>query len=160
MVEHAAVNRGVVGSSPTSGAIFSQPVRIETRSSSRVANGAMTWVYILQSTAGKFYMGQTNELAARLESHNRLDRPEGKFTRKNGPWAVVWTEPHQTRAQAMARERQIKRMNLGGFVPLSHQPKELVGPRNLVCNRVLAVDNSGREKIGAPDRRKKVRCEL
>ena len=57
MVEHAAVNRVVVGSSPTSGANFM----------------LMSWVYILQNPAGWFYIGQTDDLPARLANHNRAD---------------------------------------------------------------------------------------
>ena len=70
----------------------------------------MFWVYVLQNSAGKFYIGHTDDLGARLDSHNRTDRVLGKFTRKNGPWHVVWSEEHPTRAAAMGRERQIKRM--------------------------------------------------
>jgi putative endonuclease len=70
----------------------------------------MFWVYILQNPGAKFYIGQTDDLTARLQSHNRTDRIEGKFTRNNGPWRLVWSEEHETRAAAMARERQIKSM--------------------------------------------------
>jgi putative endonuclease len=88
------INRRVAGSSPASGAIF------ET----------MFWVYILQNATGKFYVGQTDNLELRLANHNRTDRVTGKFTRKHGPWTLVWSEAHPTRAAAMARERQIKGM--------------------------------------------------
>ena len=57
MVEHAAVNRVVVGSSPTSGANVC----------------LMYWVYILQNPGGRFYIGQTGDLQARLANHNRSD---------------------------------------------------------------------------------------
>jgi hypothetical protein len=43
-------------------------------------------VYLLQNPTGKFYIGQTEDLPARLDSHNRTDKTLGKFTRKNGPW--------------------------------------------------------------------------
>ena len=68
----------------------------------------MYWVYILQNPDGKFYVGQTNNLSARLESHNRTDKIRGKFTRKFGPWHLVWHEQFSTRPAAVARERQIK----------------------------------------------------
>ena len=74
MAEHSAVNRRVVGSSPTCGAIF--------------------WVYILQNPSGKFYIGQTEDLTARVKFHNRTDNIDGHFTRKNGPWKLVWSEAH------------------------------------------------------------------
>jgi len=76
----------------------------------------MYLVYILQNPLGKFYIGQTENLAARLEFHNRGDCCEGKFTRKNGLWEVVWTEVHPTRGDAMARERQIKRMKSARWI--------------------------------------------
>src|SRR5690242_160984 len=101
MVEQPAVNRRVTGSSPVSGAIFSQmPFS----------------VYILQNPAGKFYIGHTVGLQTRLVSHNRTDQIRRKFTRKNGPWELVWSEPHLTRAEAMARERQIKSMKSSKWI--------------------------------------------
>ena len=66
------------------------------------------WVYLLRNSAGRFYVGQTENLDERLASHNRKDKLAGKFTRKNGPWSLVWSEAHVTRAAAMAREREIK----------------------------------------------------
>ena len=66
------------------------------------------WVYILVNAAGKFYIGQTHDLADRLKSHNSEGVAEGKFTRNNGPWRLVWQEEHSNRASAMAREKQIK----------------------------------------------------
>ncbi|MFZ4597053.1 MAG: GIY-YIG nuclease family protein [Terrimicrobiaceae bacterium] len=68
----------------------------------------MFWVYILQNAVGRFYIGQTDNLDVRIGSHNRTDQLAGKFTRKNGPWILVWSEPHPSRAAAMAREKQIK----------------------------------------------------
>jgi predicted GIY-YIG superfamily endonuclease len=76
----------------------------------------MFWVYILQNPKGRFYIGQTDDLQARLFSHNRTDKVGGKFTRKNGPWELVWSEEHATRASAMARERQIKSMKSARWI--------------------------------------------
>ena len=69
----------------------------------------MFWVYVLQNPSGKFYIGQTDNLPARLANHNRSDKICGKFTRKNGPWTLAWSELHPSRTSAMAREREIKR---------------------------------------------------
>jgi putative endonuclease len=139
MVERAAVNRDVVGSSPTSGAIWFEE--------------AMYWVYVLQNPCGKFYIGQTDNLSARLYSHNRTDKTDGKFTRKNGPWNLVWSEEHPTRSSAMARERQIKGMKsarwireqlFNGRVPLVGINRDVVGSSptsgaifNRVCGKEL-----------------------
>jgi predicted GIY-YIG superfamily endonuclease len=61
----------------------------------------MFWVYILQNPEDRFYIGQTDDLPSRLISHNRTDKVCGKYTRKNGPWELVWSEQHETRASAM-----------------------------------------------------------
>ena len=68
----------------------------------------MFWAYILQNPNGIFYIGQTDDLEARVINHNRTDKVLSKFTRKNGPWTLVWSEQHPTRADAVRRERQIK----------------------------------------------------
>lgn len=65
-------------------------------------------VYILVNPLGRFYVGHTDDLIARLENHNREGPALGKFTRKNGPWKIVWSELHPTRSSAMRREREIK----------------------------------------------------
>ena len=76
----------------------------------------MYWVYVLQNPGGKFYVGQTDDLSARLNSHNRTDKTDGKFTRKNGPWKLIWNEAHLTRSSAMTRERQIKGMKSARWI--------------------------------------------
>ena len=114
MVEQPAVNRRVAGSSPASGA--------------NLIFVSMFWVYVLENSAGQFYIGQTDELAVRLLNHNRTDKIGGKFTRKNGPWKLIWSEAHPNRVSAVQRERQIKAMKsarwireqlLNGRVPTS-----------------------------------------
>ena len=76
----------------------------------------MYWVYILQNKADKFYIGSTADVTQRLESHNDLGPMHGKFTRKNGPWELVWREEHPTRVSAVARERQIKAMKSARWI--------------------------------------------
>ena len=103
MVEQPAVNRRVTGSSPVSGAKF-------------LRNKLMFWVYILQNPEGKFYIGHTDDIPTRLESHNRTDKTHEKFTRKNGPWELVWSEEHPSRSLAVIRERQIKSMKSARWI--------------------------------------------
>ena len=76
----------------------------------------MYCVYVLENPAGKFYIGQTGNLLKRIEDHNRTDAFDGHFTRKNGPWKLVWFETHTSRGDAMKRERQIKRMKSGKWI--------------------------------------------
>jgi len=70
----------------------------------------MFFVYILENPNGRFYVGQTDDLERRVRQHNT---PEGhvhlgKFTHKNGPWTLVWSEPHPSRSDAVRREKEIK----------------------------------------------------
>ena len=73
----------------------------------------MFWVYVLENKRGKFYVGQTANLVLRILDHNRMDGNEGHFTRKNGPWKLVWSEQ---RSSAVRRERQIKQMNSSKWI--------------------------------------------
>ena len=68
----------------------------------------MFCVYVLQNPAGRFYVGHTDNLDTRVMNHNRTDKIAGKFTRKNGPWILVWSEEHPDRTASVRREREIK----------------------------------------------------
>ena len=68
----------------------------------------MFCVYIVQNPKGRFYVGHTENLGNRIVSHNRTDKISGKFTRKNGPWTLVWAEEHPDRSSVTRREREIK----------------------------------------------------
>ena len=76
----------------------------------------MFFLYILENPKGRFYIGHTDDLEERLTNHNRTDKIVGKFTRKNGPWVLVWSEAHPTRPDAMRRERQIKQMKSARWI--------------------------------------------
>ncbi len=76
----------------------------------------MYWTYILQNPQGQFYIGQTDNLTVRVANHNRTDKIAGKFSRKNDPWILVWSEEHSTRSAAMAREKQIKAMKSARWI--------------------------------------------
>jgi putative endonuclease len=66
----------------------------------------MYHLYILQSeSSGRYYVGQTVELASRVAYHNAN---YSKALKNRGPWKLVYSEAYQTRAEAMRRERQIK----------------------------------------------------
>ena len=88
----------------------------------------MFWVYVLENKHGKFYVGQTGNLEARLIDHNRTDSFDGHFTRKNGPWELVWVEEHNTRSSAVSRERQIKRMKSAEWIRRHLLNKAAVNP--------------------------------
>ncbi len=86
-------------------------------------NGSF-WTYVLENNAGKFYIGSTSDFAARLERHNDPTRDRVAYTSKHMPWTLVWSESHDTRASAMAREKQIKCMKSAKWFR-----RELLGKR-------------------------------
>jgi putative endonuclease len=62
--------------------------------------------YILWSESlQRFYIGQTDDLDARLAYHNA---GHVKSTRAGRPWQRVYHETFDTRSEAVRRERQIK----------------------------------------------------
>ncbi len=71
-------------------------------------------VYILQSDRdGSFYIGHTVRLDERLRRHN-----EGRssFTKAKIPWKLIYHEIYGSRAEAMRREREIKRMKSREYI--------------------------------------------
>lgn len=68
----------------------------------------MNYTYMLRCADGTLYTGWTNDLARRVETHNR--GRGGKYTRARLPVALVYAEPHESESDARRREVQIKRM--------------------------------------------------
>jgi putative endonuclease len=68
------------------------------------------YVYILASRRnGTLYTGMTDNLLQRIWKH-RNDVFPG-FTKQYGVKVLVWYEQHENRAEAIRRERQIKKWN-------------------------------------------------
>jgi len=88
------------------------------------------YVYVLISrTAGKRYVGQTDDLARRVVEHNDPAHNPCKFTSKHaGPWELVHHEQFPTRAAAMKREKWLKsgvgRAWLDATVGKAHSPRD------------------------------------
>ena len=70
----------------------------------------MYFVYILENTAGKHYVGYTSDLGQRIKDHNST---KGRWTKKKGPWHLVYKETCSTKEEAYSREKQIKRYKGG-----------------------------------------------
>lgn len=66
-------------------------------------------VYVIGNARGDRYVGQTNDVAKRLQQHNDpLFRGTLHTKRRRGPWKLLYTETFVTRAEAMRRERYLK----------------------------------------------------
>lgn len=69
----------------------------------------MVWtVYMLECADTSLYTGITVDLARRLEAHSK--GKGAKYTKRRGPFTVVFTELQETRGQALKREAAIKAM--------------------------------------------------
>ena len=67
----------------------------------------MYTVYALYSPSfDKIYIGITSDLEDRFKSHNEL-ATKG-FTGKYRPWIIVYTEQHQSKSEALKRDKQLK----------------------------------------------------
>jgi putative endonuclease len=57
----------------------------------------------------KIYVGFTSNLAGRLASHNELSNKG--YTVKFRPWILLYSENHDTKIEAMSREKELKSAN-------------------------------------------------
>jgi putative endonuclease len=74
----------------------------------------MYTTYILQSEkSGRFYVGHTEDITARLKKHNSGGVIS---TRNKGPWKVVYMEGSTTKANANRRELDIKQKKNRAYV--------------------------------------------
>jgi len=71
------------------------------------------YVYIILCTDGSFYTGYTKNIDKRLRMHE--NGKGARYTRMHKPQRIAYLELFDMRAQAMKREKQIKK--------LTHQQK-------------------------------------
>lgn len=67
------------------------------------------YVYILKCSDGSYYTGYTSDLSRRVKQHN--EGVGGRYTRSRRPVKLLYKEECATRAEAMRREREIKKMS-------------------------------------------------
>ena len=66
----------------------------------------MHYVYVLRiKKTGRHYIGQTQDLAKRLQKHSL---GKTKSVKNRGPLEVVYVEKCHSRAETMKREKEIK----------------------------------------------------
>ena len=67
----------------------------------------MFFIYIIYSKrVCKKYIGQTEDLALRLEQHN--SNYFQSYTNNKGPWELIHSEFYLTRSEAILREKYLK----------------------------------------------------
>lgn len=67
----------------------------------------MYFVYVIRNAEGLLYKGQTDNVEKRLLEHNSEDG-ERRYTKRRGPWRIVYQETYETRSKARAREKFLK----------------------------------------------------
>ena len=85
------------------------------------ANQADWFVYLIRCGDGTLYCGIALDVEARLKQHQA--GKGAKYTRGRGPLVLVYREACDTKAEALRKERQIKRMRRAAKL-------RLCGPRS------------------------------
>jgi putative endonuclease len=74
-------------------------------------------VYVIRSSAGRFYVGLSDNPANRLRQHNG---GESKWTKGKGPWQLAWTSEEMSLSEARKLENLLKRQGRGnGFYAMT-----------------------------------------
>ncbi len=66
-------------------------------------------VYILRFSNNHLYIGQTNDLDFRIKQHLASNTKSAKFVKDHESFILVHTERFDSRAEAMQREKQLKK---------------------------------------------------
>lgn len=69
------------------------------------------WVYLLRCGDGTLYCGIALDVAARLKQHQ--EGRGAKYTRGRGPLELAYQEACGSKAEALRRERALKRLKRG-----------------------------------------------
>jgi len=81
----------------------------------------LSWqVYILECADGTLYTGITNDLDARIATHNT--GKGARYTRSRLPVQLVYSEPAADRSAASSREAQLKSLSRSEKLTLLQAP--------------------------------------
>jgi putative endonuclease len=70
-------------------------------------------VYVIQNRDGKFYIGLSDDVDRRINQHNVGD---SRWTRRKGPWTLIWQSEEMNLSDARKLELLLKRQKGGdGF---------------------------------------------
>ncbi len=107
----------------------------------------MNYTYILKCSDGTFYTGWTTDITRRLKTHNA--GRGAKYTKTRRPVELVYLEEHETRADAMKREIQIKKMDRKRKMTLIEKwrPGILISENPPACGESSLNRLSGDERL-------------
>lgn len=77
----------------------------------------MYFVYLVECSDKSLYCGYTTDIDSRIIEHNS-SKKGAKYTRSRRPVKLVYVEKTITKAQALKRENQIKRLSRAHKVSL------------------------------------------
>jgi putative endonuclease len=80
----------------------------------------MPFVYIVRCADGTLYTGWAVEVAARVKAHNA--GRGAKYTKTRRPVTLIYHEKVATRAEALRRERALKKLPRAKKLALSRRP--------------------------------------
>jgi putative endonuclease len=66
------------------------------------------YVYVILCQGGSFYTGYTKDLDARMKLH--MNGKGARYTKMHKPKKLVYKEEFGSRAEAMKREKRVKKM--------------------------------------------------
>lgn len=69
----------------------------------------MHYVYLLECRDGTLYCGYTNNLEARLKTHN--EGKGAKYTKCRLPVKMIYSECFESKSEALKRECEIKKLS-------------------------------------------------
>jgi len=67
------------------------------------------YVYVILCKDNSFYTGYTKDLDSRMRLH--MNGKAARYTRMHRPQKIVYVEEFGSRAEAMRREKSVKRLN-------------------------------------------------
>ncbi len=69
------------------------------------------YLYILQSErTGRYYIGASEDIGRRIGQHNNpLDNPS-RWTRRGGPWTLIFQQKFSSATAALRVEKYVKQM--------------------------------------------------
>ncbi len=68
----------------------------------------MYYVYILKTSGGTYYTGQTNNLEVRLKQHKSKGSKSAKYLRRFESFELVYVEECKSRSEALKKEIKLK----------------------------------------------------